>query len=148
MGRTCKGTVSYIWRVALIGVCLSLISGCGPLNGSGERGSTTTATTASETQLVITVWPRGEGPSRTWTLACDPVGGSLPGARSACSRLSRAALRPLPRDSICTQIYGGPQKARVRGRIDGQAVDERFSRTNGCEIHRWDGVRFLFPVRI
>ena len=24
----------------------------------------------------------------------------------------------------------------------------RFSRTNGCEIHRWDGVRFLFPVRI
>jgi hypothetical protein len=49
---------------------------------------------------------------------------------------------------VCTQIYGGPQTARVRGRVDGREVDGRFARNNGCEIHRWDGVRFLFPVRI
>jgi hypothetical protein len=63
-------------------------------------------------------------------------------------RLTRQALEPLPADSICTQIYGGPQKARVRGRLDGRPVDARFSRVNGCEIHRWDQLRFLFPVRI
>jgi hypothetical protein len=57
-------------------------------------------------------------------------------------------LRPLPPDTICTQIYGGPQTARVHGRLRGRPVDARFSRTNGCEIHRWDGVRFLLPVKI
>jgi hypothetical protein len=124
------------------------MTACGTLGGSSESGSTTVMT-ASSTELTIVVWPQGDGgPSRTWTLACDPVGGSLPAARSACSRVTREALRPLPRDSICTQVYGGPQKARITGEIDGRAVDARFSRTNGCEIHRWNGVRYLFPVRI
>src|SRR5215210_1551272 len=128
MGRICKGTVSGIWRLALMGWCAALITACGPLGGTSDSESTT-GTTRSTTDLVITAWPQGDGgPARTWTLRCDPVGGSLPAAGSACSRLTRKALRPLPRDSTCTQIYGGPQKARVRGRIEGQAVDERFSR--------------------
>jgi Subtilisin inhibitor-like len=124
------------------------MTSCGPLGGSSESGSST-VTRGSSTDLVIEVWPQGNrGASRTWTLTCDPPGGSLPKPEAACSRLTRKALRPLPRDLICTQIYGGPQKARVTGRVDGQPVDARFSRTNGCEIHRWDGVGFLFPVRI
>jgi Subtilisin inhibitor-like len=124
------------------------MTACGTLGGTSDSGSTT-VTTVSSTELTIVVWPQGVGgPSRTWTLTCDPVGGSLSAARSACSRVTRQALRPLPRDSICTQVYGGPQKARVTGQIDGRAVDARFSRTNGCEIHRWNGVRYLFPVRI
>jgi hypothetical protein len=123
------------------------MSACGPLDGSSDSGSGTSPTAAS-TELVITVWPQGQGQTRKWTLTCDPAGGSLPAARAACSRLSRAALRPLPRDTICTQIYGGPQRARVTGRLDGEPIDARFSRSNGCEIHRWDSVRYLFPVRI
>jgi hypothetical protein len=123
------------------------MTACGSLGGSDDSGSGTA--TVAATDLVITVWPRGDGgPSRTWSLTCDPVGGSLPRARNACGRLNRNALQPLPRDSICTQIYGGPQKAEVAGRFDGRSVKARFSRTNGCEIHRWDGVRYLFPVRI
>jgi len=39
---------------------------------------------------------------------------------------------------MCTQIYGGPQTATVRGSWGGQAVDASFSRENGCEIARWD----------
>jgi Subtilisin inhibitor-like len=146
MGRTCKETVSAICRLALIGACIVLMAGC-ELRGSDDSGSGSAAS-ASGTDLVITVWPQGTGRSRKWTLECDPPGGSLPGAEIACQRLTREALRPLPRDTICTQIYGGPQKARVTGRIEGKAVDARFSRVNGCEIHRWDSVRFLFPVRI
>ena len=106
MGRICKGTVSAICRLALIGACVPLISGCGAFGGAGDSGSGST-TTASGT-----------------------------------------ALRPLPRDTICTQIYGGPQRARVKGTVDGSPVASGFSRSNGCEIHRWDSVRFLFPVRI
>jgi hypothetical protein len=122
------------------------MTACAPLAGSdSESGSSS----AAATELTIAVQPSGSsGPTRTWTLRCDPPGGSLPRARTACARLSPEALRPLPPGTICTQIYGGPQTARVRGRVDGRAVDVRFSRTNGCEIHRWDGVRFLLPVRI
>lgn len=121
------------------------MSGCGPLSGSSDSESASSAAT----ELTISVQPRGaSGPTRTWTLRCDPPGGSLPGASRACELLSAAALRPLPPDTICTQIYGGPQKARVRGSFRGRPVDSRFSRTNGCEIHRWDQLRYLFPVRI
>jgi Subtilisin inhibitor-like len=122
------------------------MAGC-ELRGSDDSGSADAAR-ASGTELVITVWPQGTGESRKWTLQCDPAGGTLPRAEAACLRLTREALRPLPRDTICTQIYGGPQRARITGRIEGKAVDARFSRVNGCEIHRWDSVRFLFPVRI
>jgi Subtilisin inhibitor-like len=132
-----------------MGVCLTLMTACGPLNGSSDSDSGSgTSTLAAGTNLVVTVWPQGQGRSRRWTLTCDPAGGSLPRPRAACSRLTRAALRPLPLDTICTQIYGGPQRARVTGRIDGEPIDARFSRSNGCEIHRWDSVRYLFPVRI
>jgi Subtilisin inhibitor-like len=123
------------------------MSGCGAFGEAGDSESGS-ATTASTTDLVITVWPQGQGRARKWTLSCEPVGGTLPRAASACSRLTIEALRPLPRDTICTQVYGGPQKARVTGRVDGRRVAARFSRVNGCEIHRWDSVRFLFPVRI
>jgi Subtilisin inhibitor-like len=148
MGRSCKGTVSAICRLALIGACLALISGCGLPGGADDSGSGTSTTASAATDLAVTVWPQGQGRSRKWTLTCDPVGGTLPRPAAACAQLTREALRPLPRDTICTQIYGGPQRARVTGRVDGRAVDARFSRSNGCEIHRWDNVRFLFPVRI
>jgi hypothetical protein len=118
------------------------MTGCGPLAGSSDSAS------SAATELTITVQPSASGPTRTWTLRCDPVGGSLPQASRACERLTAEALRPLPPDTICTQIYGGPQKAHVRGSFRGRPVDSRFSRTNGCEIHRWDQLRYLFPVRI
>jgi len=104
---------------------------------------------SAATDLTITVWPQGEGgPSEEWTLRCDPVGGTLPNADEACGKLGAEMLEPLPPDTICTQIYGGPQTARVKGTFDGNEVDARFGRSNGCEIHRWDVASFLFPVKI
>ena len=128
-----------------MGCCLALMTACAPLSGSSgsESGS------SAATELTISVQPNGRGgPTKTWTLRCDPPGGSLPRAAAACERLTANALQPLPADTICTQIYGGPQQARVRGSFRGRAVDSRFSRANGCEIHRWDELRYLFPVRI
>ena len=45
----------------------------------------------------------------------------------------------------CTEIYGGPQEADVRGTFRGRRSMPSFNRTNGCEIERWDKVEFLFP---
>jgi hypothetical protein len=41
---------------------------------------------------------------------------------------------------MCTEIYGGPQQARVVGTVKGQLVRATFSRTNGCEIARWQRI--------
>jgi hypothetical protein len=109
-------------------------------------------TGAPSTQLSITVWPQGRAhPARTWALRCAPAGGTLPASASACRRLG--AFRgnpflPVPSGSICTQIYGGPREALVRGTFRGRRVWAMFRRRNGCEIARWDRVAFLFPARL
>jgi hypothetical protein len=117
---------------------------CGCARSSDEEPS------EPETDLEISVWRAGsDGPVRIWTLEC-PGGGSLPNAAEACERLAdlgEKAFAPVPDGVACTQIYGGPQVAEVRGTFEGDAVNARFNRTNGCEIERWDRVAFLFPTR-
>ncbi|WP_258804737.1 serine protease inhibitor [Pseudarthrobacter sp. NS4] len=39
---------------------------------------------------------------------------------------------------LCTQQYGGPQVAVVSGTFNGRQVESAFSRTDGCEISRWN----------
>jgi hypothetical protein len=121
-----------------------LAAACGSDDGS--------AAAAPRGQLTITVWPRGEhaGGARRWTLQCGPAGGSHPRAAKACARLAAVSnpFKPVPRDVMCTQIYGGPQVALVTGTYDGRRVNARFNRVNGCEISRWDRVAVLFPVAV
>jgi hypothetical protein len=102
-------------------------------------------------QLTITIWPAGRAhPVRVSTLRCSPVGGTLPGRASACRQLSASSrpFAPTPPATVCTQIYGGPQVAIVRGSFRGRHVFATFARRNGCEIERWNRVAFLFPVRL
>ena len=41
---------------------------------------------------------------------------------------------------LCTQQYGGPQVAVVSGTFHGRRVEAVFSRTDGCEIPRWNAM--------
>ena len=89
--------------------------------------------------LTVTVWPQGPaGPSSTHVVRC-------PGAAAACVRLARLKdpFAPVPRDAVCTAIYGGPQVALVRGTFGGLHIWARFRRSNGCEIARWERLAFL-----
>jgi hypothetical protein len=100
------------------------------------------------TALTIVVWPQGlDGPSDRWTLRCGPTGGTLPARAAACRKLNSfaAGFRPIPKDVVCTDIYGGPQVARITGRYKGRRIWVRFARRNGCEIARWDRLRPLLP---
>ena len=131
----------------LLGV-LASASALGLALAASEADSTAAA---ARTDLRITVWPKGKrGSSRTWTLRCEPVGGTLPNRERACRQLAsvRDAFRPVPRDAICTQVYGGPAVARVEGRFRGRRVAASFKRTDGCEIARWNRHGLLFPVRV
>ena len=73
-------------------------------------------------------------------LTCEPAGGSQLRPAEACAALyaEEDALEPVPGDVACTQIYGGPEEARIAGVVRGRTVDSFFSRANGCEIDRWD----------
>ena len=93
------------------------------------------------TVLTVTFWPEGRtGPAQEAELTCDPDGGTHPQPAQACKALrgNADALAPLPPDSICTQIYGGPEEAEITGTLDGEQIQATFSRQNGCEIDRWD----------
>jgi hypothetical protein len=103
----------------------------------------------ASTSLHITVWPDGMGQQakKVYTLSCAPVGGTLPKRAAACTKLMRAErpFTPTPRGVACTMIYGGPQEALVTGRFRGKQIRATFSRTDGCQIARWNRVGFLFP---
>jgi len=108
------------------------------------------AATIGGTHLRVTYWPAGQGngPARSWTLDCAPGGGSLPQAAAACSKLARMRnpFAVPPKDQICTEIYGGPQEAVVAGRFEGRRIWIRLARRNGCEIARFNRLRFLVPA--
>lgn len=97
--------------------------------------------------LAVDVDPTGSGGVTSWTLTCDPAGGTHPDPLDACLALGavagRAALEPVPAGVACAEIWGGPQTATITGELDGGQVDAQLSRANGCEIARWDA---LVPV--
>jgi hypothetical protein len=70
------------------------------------------------------------------------------GAATACRRArtiaSFLATRPSSK-RICTQIYGGRQRARITGTIGARRIDRRLKRTNGCEIGDWQHAVPLVP---
>ncbi len=53
---------------------------------------------------------------------------------------------PISPKVACTDIYGGPQRARVTGVVESKRVWATFSRMNGCHIERWAKVSpWLLP---
>ncbi len=101
--------------------------------------------TSSTTWLRVTYWEDGAVTSKsvTWTLRCDPASGSLARPARACTRLAAGGVKlfaPLRTDMVCTEIYGGPQRSRVVGTVDGKRVWATFARRDGCEIDRWQRI--------
>lgn len=118
------------------GIALAMTMACGSDKiGVRDRdlGTTLTVTVAADPKAT---------PLRSWSLSCDPAGGTHPDPAAACAALARVTdpFAPTPANRACTDIYGGPAVARVSGTYRGQPVDTRFTRTDGCEIARWDAL--------
>ena len=99
------------------------------------------------TDLTIVVWD-GSGKTSTWRLTCDPPGGTHPDPKAACRVLKTngaAALPPVPKDKMCTQIYGGPETATITGIWEGRQILSSFARNDGCQISRWKLMEGLLP---
>ena len=123
----------------LVLVPLLAVAGCGSDDETAGSG-------VQETTLEITVWSKGRDADepRVTRLECQPDASD-----PACERLAELgadAFDPVPPDVACTELYGGPQEARVEGTVEGEPVEAHLSRTNGCEIARWDEVETVVPV--
>jgi len=99
------------------------------------------------TSLTITLVADDGVDPESFELKCDPPGGNHPQPAEACKALEAAGAKvfePVPKGQMCTDLYGGPQTATVKGTYKGKAVDAEFERTNGCEIDRWEQLGATF----
>jgi Subtilisin inhibitor-like len=106
---------------------------------------------SAKTSLTIAYWPEGSaGKSVKWILRCEPASGTLRRPARACAKLKAGGSKlfaPLSPKVVCTEIWGGPQVARVTGKLRTARVSASFDRTNGCQIGRWNRlVPWLLPA--
>ena len=114
-------------RIAVALLALAGLSGCATDEpedlGPGLPGADEPATT----ELVITVDETGTGAEvRSFTLTCDPPGGTHRDPAAACAAIEEAggavAFATPTDDMACTEQYGGPQVATAEGTVDGEPV--------------------------
>jgi Subtilisin inhibitor-like len=133
-------------RLLLLAPATLLLAGCGA--GDGAASDAATSPGAAERTLVVD-YDAGDGtPAQRFTLFCgDAAQGDHPEPAAACARVLRmdTPFEPLPDDRICTELFGGPQTARVTGTWQGDEVDVQLSREDGCAIAQWDALVPLVP---
>ena len=115
-----------------------VLAGCG-----SDEPSPASSGNSDLADLTITVDADGEGgnPPKTMQLTCkEPTDSQACGAAAG---ISAADLAPTEPGTACTQVYGGPETATIKGTIRGDEVDASFSRSDGCEIERWAKVEPL-----
>ena len=117
-------------RLALI-LGTALLAAC----GADEERPAAPAAAPDSTRLVVEV-----------TQAAKPVRfvEACGGAR-ACDAARLRALRAALDDAddgtrACTQQFGGPERARVTGRLEGRRVDVELDRADGCAIAAYDAL--------
>jgi hypothetical protein len=108
------------------------------------------AGSASDTRLTVTYFRDGgnRATRARWILTCSPTDGTHPRPAAACAvlgRLGRSVFAPVPPETACTEIYGGPQVAIVSGLVAGRKVWARFRRDDGCQLKRWERAGALLP---
>ena len=119
-------------------VGLALATAALAAGATGSAGAPQAATA-----LTVNYWSEGvgKGDPQRWTLRCNPARGTLARPAVACRKLAEGGTKlfaPSRKDVACTQIYGGPDVARVVGTVKGNRVWASLSRTDGCQISRWD----------
>jgi hypothetical protein len=122
--------------------------------------STVRAQDVADTQLEIEM-RRGPGlPVERYALTCNPPGGTVLDPLGACHRIADLIAKevqpsegePFTAGSTsqgtvaCTQIYGGPEVALIRGRFLGAPVDARLTREDGCTMSSFDATMRLLGI--
>jgi hypothetical protein len=137
------------------------LGACGSDSGSDAGDGPTTTHAGGATGLPVTVVATRAGSdpvaapveipfSGTLDCSTDPPTGTGAYATSApdvCDAVAAnaavfAAVGADP-GRMCTEIYGGPQHARIEGTVAGERVDVEIARSDGCGIDDWSRLEFL-----
>jgi len=122
-------------KLVLVLVAVALLAGC----GDDDETEAPASTPAQYADLTVTV---EDGAAKS--VQCEaPEDSEVCGA---LADIDPKTFDPVPGDQACTQQYGGPETATVKGTLDGKEIDAKFSRVNGCEIARWDAAKPLFEA--
>lgn len=126
-----------------LAVSVAGLTACGAPAGPGQPGQP--AATQAGSTLTVRFTPSPDASTKVWMLICQPPGGDHPAPEAACATLTELTdegnpFDEPPKDRICTQIYGGPQKAKIEGQWRGDPVSGTYSRRNGCEIKTWEAL--------
>ena len=139
-------------------LALAVLAGCGPASGGDGPGGAVPGddpvVRPTPAAFITINFNDGEGERRDASLSCAAGGNKATGylrlteSSDLCRLLDE--LKGLltsspPRGRACAEVFGGPAKARISGRIDGRRVDRRLARTDACEIDDWDRVDPLLP---
>ena len=137
---------------------LTVLAGCGPPSGgdgpSGAVPGDDPVVRPTPAAFITINFSDGEGERRDASLSCAAGGNKATGylrlaeSSDLCRLLDelRGPLTSRPaRGRVCAEVFGGPAKARISGRIDGRRVDRRLARTDACEISDWDRFDALLP---
>jgi hypothetical protein len=145
-GSAVRALTGRIARLAALAILLAALPGCGD-DDPGSGGSAPTPP-GEETELTVTLHPQGPERGAPATAEVSCAEGEVPetAACEAVAEIREDAADPVPPGAVCTQIYGGPDLVRLQGTLHGSAVDAELTRTNGCEIDRFD--RFLPLLRV
>ena len=121
-------------RILALALLATVVAACG--------NETTPSSPAPATNLLVRVDPDGKGSAaaKTARVRCPGAGCKLTG------KLTKHDFAPTPPGQACSMIYGGPETATVKGTLRGDAIDARFSRTDGCQTSRWQKVQRLLAA--
>lgn len=141
--------LGLIIGIGLVLVTAACVSGSGSGSGptvSPTGGPTSPVATPGGSQLTITV-DDGTGKTTSWTLTCDPAGGTHPDPEGACAAVDghRSALEPVPAGRACAQVYSGPERAQITGTWRGEQISASLSRNDACQTARWNALVPLVP---
>jgi hypothetical protein len=120
------------FAIALAAVC----AGCGADDDDEPAGSP-----VESTALAVTLDVDGAGgkpPSEAELVCPDRGPESSPAACAAATGLTASDADPVPPDTPCTKIYGGPDVVTLAGMLGGEQVDAQLTRADGCEIERFE----------
>jgi hypothetical protein len=149
--RSTGSPVGAVGRLAAAVVVVTAVAACGSAHTSGGSaaapGSTHAAPSAKPAvSLVITLTARPGSKPVTWTLQCNPTGGTHPDAAAACSALAKAKnpFAPAPKGMMCPMIVSRPATAKVVGTWHDININAVFSQSNGCQTSRWNKIGPVF----
>ncbi len=100
---------------------------------------------ATKNSLTITYQQTPESKAQKWTLKCQPTAGSIKSAKTVCRNLLKIS-NPFAKadpNQMCSEIFESAEVATVKGTWNGKKVSVRFAKNNGCEITRWNTLKFL-----